>query len=254
MTSGRRSLAFSGETWRAQLALHNVWTDVRAAMQRMAASSDIRPADATGVFRPVDHPSGHPKFDVGPLVFSIPERASGRAANLYIVAKGWIIFAPPREDDDRQTTLEFGTEVGYFRLSGDQLTHVYGAHYDMDEQLTGHPVFHGQMSSQAELANAIETEFHLPFDPENDQIAGLLRNVRTPTAQMDIFSVITQISADHLVSEASGDEVKEAFSLLRKSCDFFVGAAGRLNYLNCEQAARCYRATHWYNREPIAST
>jgi hypothetical protein len=222
-------------------------------MQRMASSSDIRPADPTDVFRPVEHDSGYPKFEVGPLVFSVPERATGRAASLYIVIQGWIVFAPPHDGDDRDSTLEFGTEVGYFRRKGDQLVHVYGAHYDMDEKLTGHPVFHAQVSSQAELAGVIDREFHLPFAAEDDRMASLLRNVRTPTAQMDVFSVITQIGADHLVSDNSADEVKDAFSGLRKACDFFIGAAGRISYLNCEDAARCYRATHWYNREALTA-
>jgi hypothetical protein len=33
-------------------------------------------------------------------------------------------------------------------VKGEQLVHIYGVHYDMDEKLRGHPVFHGQMSSQ----------------------------------------------------------------------------------------------------------
>jgi hypothetical protein len=217
----------------------------------MAAASDIRPADLSGVFRAVEGVAGHPKFEVGPLVFSVPERPNSGTANLYIVLRGWIIFAPAGDEDERSTTWEFSTEVGYFKLKDDRLVHVYGAHYDMDETLTGHPVFHAHVSSQAKLANAIEDEFHLAFETENDLMAALLRNVRTPTAQMDIFSVITQIGADHLVSDASGTEVKEAFRLLREACDFFVGAAGRISYLNCDQAARCYRATHWYNREVV---
>jgi hypothetical protein len=228
-----------------------VWNNVRAAMQRMASASDIRPTALSDVFHAADDPSGHPRFELGPLVFSVPERPSGRAANIYIVLKGWIIFAPPYGDDERGTTFEFGTEVGYFKLKDEHLVHVYGAHYDMDEKLTGHPIFHGQLSSQAKLATVINDEFHLSFEPDNDHVGRLLRNVRTPTAQMDIFSVITQIGADHLVSDASGEEIKQAFDLLRESCDFFVGAAGRIGYLNCKEAARCYRATHWYNREAV---
>lgn len=220
----------------------------------MAAASDIRPADLSGVFHAVEGVAGHPKFEVGPLVFSVPERPSSGTANLYIVLSGWIIFAPARNGDDRSTTWEFGTEVGYFKMKDDRLVHVYGAHYDMDETLIGHPVFHAHVSSQAKLAGAIDKEFHLAFEAENDLMASLLRNVRTPTAQMDIFSVITQIGADHLVSDTSGAEVKEAFHLLREACDFFVGAAGRISYLNCDEAAKCYRATHWYNREAVSAS
>jgi hypothetical protein len=151
-------------------------------MQRIASASDIGPTALSDVFHAADDPSGHPRFELGPLVFSVPEKPTGRAANIYIVVQGWIIFAPPQGNDERGTTFEFGTEVGYFRLKDEHLVHVYGAHYDMDEKRTGHPVFHGQISSQAKLATVINDEFHLSFESDNDRVASLLRNVRTPSA------------------------------------------------------------------------
>ena len=230
-----------------QNELQAAWNGVRAAVSQMYYSSDIRPGDARDVFSP-DASSREPKFIAGPVVFRVPERASSPTADLYVVLSGWISFAPPRNADPRRTTLRFGTGVGYFHAKADQLTHVYGAHYDMDEELPGHPVFHVQMCSQAGLATAIIERFHMSFDKQDDRTAGLLPNIRTPTAQMDVFSVITQIGADHLVSEASGPEVHAAFRKLRGACDFFVGAAGRLAYLCNAPAAQCYRSTHWYGR------
>jgi hypothetical protein len=133
-------------------------------------------------------------------------------------------------------------------VKGDQLSHVYGAHYDMDEVLPGHPVFHSQMTSQMSYLSTITDLFHQSYAKCDDLAAGLLANVRTPTAQMDAFSVITQIGADHLLSERSAVEVLTAFQTLRAACDFFVGAGGRLPYLNAEGPSRCYRSTHWYER------
>ncbi len=241
-------MTYTREIIGIQNDLQKAWNGVRLAVEQMYPSSEIRPGDSRDVFSP-DGSSGEPKFNAGPVVFRVPERASSREVNLFIVVSGWIVFARPDTTDPRRTTLRFGTQVGYFRAKGDQLTHVYGAHYDMDEELPGHPVFHAQMCSQLSLGSAISQQFHMPFEGEDDRAAGLLRNVRTPTAQMDVFSVVTQIGADHLVSEASGPEVQAAFKKLRGACDFFVGAGGRLAYMNNPPAARCYRSTHWYGRE-----
>lgn len=181
-------------------------------------------------------------------MFHVPERANGGESNLYVAVLGWISFGAPLASDPRRTTLQFGTQVGYFRVKGGQLVHIYGVHYDMDETLPGHPVFHAQMSSQVELGTDVSRLFNLQLDTGDDLPGVLLRNVRTPTAQMDVFSVITQIGADHLVSEASGPEVHAAFARLRDACDFFMGAAGRLAYLSSLPATHCYRSTHWYAR------
>jgi hypothetical protein len=118
----------------------------------------------------------------------------------------------------------------------------------MDKTQYGHPVFHAQVCSQEALKTVICDQFHEPFHAGTDCTKGLLRNVRTPTAQMDAFSVITQISADHLLTDASNNEVRNAFARLRGACDFFAGAAERLPYLSSDTAARCYRSTHWYER------
>lgn len=229
--------------------LHTAWTGIRAAVEQMYPSSQMRPANATDIFRSVNDPSGQPRFEAGPVVFCVPERANSPVANLYVVLSGWISFSPPRDTDPRRTTLSFSTSVGYFRAKGAEIVHVYGVHYDMDERLPGHPVFHAQISSQAELASAITDQFRGITEQGNDSAAGLLKTVRTPTAQMDLFSVITQIGADHLVSEKSPPEVLSAFGKLRAACDFFVGAGGHIDYLNCESAAMCYRSTHWYERD-----
>ena len=51
--------------------------------------------------------------------------------------------------------------MGYFRLKGDRLEHVYGVHYDMDERRDGHPVFHAQLGrAREEFASVIRNEFH----------------------------------------------------------------------------------------------
>ena len=264
MRSGRRSsvcdVAYNREVKGIQNDIHIAWQGIRTAIAQMDPSSQVRPANATDIFSP-DGASAEPKFNVGPVVFHLPERASDATrarrpsatnageSKLYIAISGWLCFGVPLATDARRTTLRFGTQVGYFRVKGNQLVHIYGVHYDMDEKLPAHPVFHGQMSSQVEFGTHVSRLFHLQLDIGDDLPGALLRNVRTPTAQMDVFSVITQIGADHLVSEASGPEVHAAFTQLRESCDFFMGAAGRLASLNSLPATHCYRSTHWYVRK-----
>lgn len=227
--------------------LQTAWSGVQVAIARMGHGSDIRPKDVTAIFR-VELDEAAVKVTAGPIVFHIPEKPSSSTSHLYVVVSGWIALAPKGAQETKRETLRFGTQVGYFREKADELTHVYGAHYDMDEELPGHPVFHAQMCSQVEFAGHIADQYHTTFSGPADLSKGLLGNVRTPTAQMDVFSVITQIGADHFVSETSAPEVRDAFADLRAACDFFNGAAGRLTYLNQLPASHCYRSTHWYER------
>lgn len=232
--------------------LSRAWQGICVSMRRMHPNTIIQPGNATDVFRPKDEPGGS-KFNVGPIVFGVPERAPEAPSyntvnNLFIAVEGWITFGPRRSAGEPRVTEEFGTQVGYFRRTRDELAHVYGIHYDMDERLHGHPVFHAQMAPQIKFAPTVEQYAKLAVS-DFEWERGLLRNVRTPTAQMDAFSVITQIGADHLMSQFSGSEVRTAFKRLRAACDFFLGAGARIAYLNGPPASHCYRSTHWYERD-----
>lgn len=91
----------------------------------------------------------------------------------------------------------------------------------------------------------VKARFNL--DCEIEPVMGrILRNVRTPSAQMDFFAVMTQICADHLIAATSSSDVRSAFGTLRDASDFFVGAAHRLAYLNTAPAIGCYRSKYWY--------
>jgi len=236
------------ETMRVQTELYTAWPDIRTSIRRMYSASEIRPSAASDVFHAVNSCDGEARFEVAPVVFRVPERARCQSANLYVVVEGWIVFTPPCEEDPRMTTLRFSTAVGYFRQKSGKLDHVFGVHYDMEEVLPGHPVFHAQLASQATLIDHINERYNSQFELNEDNAKLLLRSVRVPIAQMDVFSVITQLGADHLLSSNSSPEVFKAFSGLRRACDFFIGAANHLPYLNSEPARYCYRSTHWYER------
>lgn len=232
-----------------QRRLDKAWNDIIHEMNRMNVQADLRPARQSP-FKPADDaPPGCVKFDVGPIVFKVPENARARAANLYITIEGWLSFEGP--DFTNLRTKNFGTEIAYFRSKIGALQHVYGAHYDMDEAHPGHPVFHMQMKPMVEFANPVNDLFKLRAAGENS-MGTLLANVRTPSAQMDVFSVVTQICADHLIDKDSPREVRSAFKELRRHSTFFLGAAHRLNYLSQPQASGCYRSNHWYDA-PVAN-
>ena len=224
----------------------NAWQAATYGLQQMNQASSVMPSGAFQACR-IDTGASNDvvKIDFGPVVFNVPERPNHRSPDLFIVVRGWLTFSGPNFTQLPLSTRTFGTEVGYFRQRDGRLEHVYGAHFDMDETGPGHPVFHVQFGSQSAFGVAVQDLF------KRDEIVvdctgTILGTVRTPTAQMDIFSVLTQICADHLTWRDSGEEVKTAFANLRQTCNFLVGAAHRLPYLSDPHAANCYRASHWY--------
>jgi hypothetical protein len=191
------------------------------------------------------------KLNINPIILNLPERIGRPEANLYIAVSGWLSFEKTKLRE-RLRTHGFGTRIGYFRTKPKVLEHVYGAHYDIEENLTGHPVFHSQMSSKIEFAEQVCEAFSLTA-PLCDRMTYVLKNVRVPTAQMDVFAVILQLCADHLMSSQSGDEAKAAFATMVASCGFFDGAAHRFAYLNAGLAPSCYRSPHWYSGQVTAN-
>lgn len=233
----------------AQRVLQRVvtaWDNAIHGLKQMSQASTVRPNTSYEIFKlDSEAPDDVIKFKIGPVVFHVPERPNRRGPDLYIVVKGWLSFQGPDFKVEPLKTNNFGTEVAYFRSKQGALEHVYGAHYDMDEDRSGHPVFHAQFASQLEFGESIHNEFRVD-DNLIDSIAPTIGTVRVPSAQMDFFSVIIQICADHLLGKGAGPDVEAAFSRMRSECGFFVGAAHRLAFLNGPEATSCYRSTHWY--------
>lgn len=238
-------MAYNRHYFTLEKDLATAWQGIVRAVAKMHPAAMIRPTSAADIFK-LAGDSDRLKVLVGPVTFKIPERANHSVSTLYVVLRGWISFGDVL--DGMRTTYDFGTQVGYFRQREACLDHIYGIHYDMDEDLPGHPVFHAQMCSQAAMFSSVATQFGVMQETYVDYAEGLLRNVRVPTAQMDAFAVITQIGADHLVSSVSDSAVLDQFKKLRQACDFFRGSGCRLPYLNDYPATHCYRSTHWYER------
>ena len=227
--------------------VHEAWNAAVDSMKRMYSGILVRPVEPHEVFTPVKECIRENVVNIGvaPIVFNVPERADARKPNLYIVVTGWLNFLVKRDNNQTIRTKDFGTKVAYFRSKGGYLEHIYGAHYDMDERRVGHPVFHSQIGSQMEIGENIKQQFR-DENERIDCIGKLFEGIRTPTAQMDFFSVFTQICADHLLGLNSTKEVKLEFDQTRKICSFFTGAAHRMEFLHAKRVFKCYRSTHWY--------
>ena len=216
--------------------LNTKWNSIRGAVTRMNPSVDVEPSTGNEVFTVT--PNEHIRVDVSPIRFYLPERAKRAAPNLHVVIDGWIEFDGTV---DALRTTQFGTRVAYVRAKPSRFEHVYGTHYDQSKDDLGHPVFHAQISSMKDLTSKIPGCESSALD---DKVVPILSNVRTPTPQMDVFSAIEQVCADHLLWEKSQDDVRDAFEELREHCAFFDGSGHLMGF--APAMAGCCRSTHWY--------
>jgi hypothetical protein len=227
--------------------LASQWENTLVELLRMHSSAEARPTDPQELFRPIEsEDDAIARFTFGPVAFNLPERAYNLKVDLFAVVQGRLAF--DREsfrNDGTLVTHDFATEVGYFRHRPRALVHVYGAHYDLANDELGHPVFHSQLKPFPGLSGTI-TEQYAVNVPTKDSMRGLLKTVRVPTAQMDVFSLMVQLCADHLLSNSSGQQEKNAFNALLENDTFCLGAGGRFPRLTNDVARRCYRALHWY--------
>jgi len=224
------------------------WEHVQAEVGRLQSTAEARPEKGHDIFRFVEEHDAPDtaKFDLLPVVFNLPERADHHNIDLFVVVKGWMRFDRHEfAGNGVLVTRDFATQVAYFRRTAKALTHVYGGHYDFAVDQLGHPVFHGQIRSYPEFAQHVKDQYSVSHDVV-DCVKGMLRNVRVPTAQMDVFSLFVALCADHLLYEQSGPEEREAFNSLLRRSDFCRGAAHRAAHLVTEEARACYRARHWY--------
>lgn len=216
-------------------------------LQRLNAAAEVRPSDGFCVFQPTAVTREDVvEFDFKPVVFNGPERAPGLSTNLFVVVEGRLSFRRDLyQSEDLLATHSFSTRAAYFRQKGNGADHIYGAHYDFALDELGHPVFHSQMRSLNDMWVHVMKHYELD-GMSDDRIDGILRTVRVPTAQMDVFSFFVQLCADHLLFGQSGPEERDAFSVLLKKSAFMKGAGYQAVRLSNEPARSCYRACHWY--------
>jgi hypothetical protein len=231
-----------------QRSLISHWEEFDTYITRLNASASVEPKDGYSVFKYAGTEDGSAIFDLQPVLVNVPERATDTSSDLFVVVKGRLsIDRAHFEAEGKIRTLNFATQVGYFRLKGGVLKHVFGAHYDFSESEVGHPVFHAQMRSFVQFSEVIKERYGLEEVVVDDGINGILKTVRLPSAQMDVFSFFLQLVADHLLSkDSSGDDRVRFLELLDKS-KFIQGVGSVVSRLQVPPANFCYRAVHWYS-------
>jgi hypothetical protein len=225
--------------------LRDYWREFQAVLTQLRSTARIIPNNEWEVFTtPVNH-AGVVEFTMNPVVFRVPLKANATSDDLIIVARGVLEIDETRFLTDRALcTKRFATQVAYFRLNDDLLTHFFGVHYDYADNHIGHPVFHAQIGSQFNLApyagRAVSQTVR-----EVDGMAWTLQNIRIPIAQMDCFSLFLQIVADHLLWERSEEEHKVAFARLVQISNL-QGAGYLCGRMREPGVAACMRSRHWY--------
>jgi hypothetical protein len=216
-------------------------------LQRLNGNAEVFPGDGWSVFRHGVSSELVANFEYGPIYFRMPERGSHSQMDLIVALEGELgIRRDIYKKDKTVATNNYATHAAYFRQKSGGATHVYGAHYDFELDELAHPIFHAQIRSFASLWPGVAARFHLDDPLDDDLVKGMLRTVRVPTAQMDVFSLCLQLFADHLLFKGSGETEIKAFNTLIGRSAAVKGAGFQCERLMEEAAYRCYRAQHWY--------
>ena len=93
--------------------LRPAWDEVTRSMKQMYQFCEHGPQDFYSIFHAVGGQSDEVKFEIGPVVFSIPERL-GKSNKLYIAVEGWLSFESHRLREGPLKTRAFGTRSRLF--------------------------------------------------------------------------------------------------------------------------------------------
>jgi hypothetical protein len=154
----------------------------------------------------------------------------------------------PVQNNDVVRVKSFNSRVAYFRQLSNGFHHLLGAHYDFSIDELGHPAYHMQFDDYAELLWVIKDAFDTELEPVKNSMSGVPKRIRIPCAQLDTFSVATQVIADHLLGRFSSDTDKARFSTLLQQSGRLRGTGYLIPRLHTPQAYDCFRAVHWYPR------
>lgn len=234
-------------------ALVSHWENLWVQLKRVNGGVQIQPKSAYE-FCKIDHGRSTRQvtaFTIGPLVINLPQRGNQPNCDLFVVVEGAMKFDLAEfQSSERLRNIEFMTEVGYFLSGGSSLQHVHGLHCDFDTARAAHPVFHAQLKSYAvSFGGHLKDQFGLEQRIEN-HVHVLIPNIRLPIAHLDFFSLIVQLTADHLIWQNSSAEELASFKEILKLEREIVGTSESVPWISKGAAIPCHRAIHWYNDAP----
>jgi hypothetical protein len=119
-------------------SLGRAWDELKHEMKGVVPSSDVRPSRADDIFRYSQEGSGV-RVEITPVSFRIKEKPQSNTADLFVTIEGNMVF---ENSNDLLRVIRFHTRAGYFLEKAHGLRHVYGVHYDHDDCLVAHPIFH----------------------------------------------------------------------------------------------------------------
>ena len=237
----------------ARMKLFNAWTNTLSAMHAMNPKVSIYPKHPSA-FLTIAESEKLVTFSVNnPIAFSIPEKTKIESQKettnqLVVVVSGWLSFNKVISTgklavttSGKFKTRDYRTYLEYYRVANEQknqLNFLCSIHYDLELKKLNHPIFHAQFIDKPKLVYKTHYKTYL-IKPPN--IKTTLRTFRIPSMQHDIFSAMTQLSADHLLSESV--ESYERLIAIRNTCDFFVSAEFK-SKLNTEP--NCMRSIRFY--------
>ena len=237
----------------ARIRLFNAWTNTLNAMHAMNPKVSIYP-NHPSAFIEIGESEKLVKFSVNnPIAFSIPEKtkidSQKESTNqLVIVVSGWLSFNKVNSTgklavttSGKFKTKDYRTYVEYYRVAKEQknqLNFLCSIHYDLELKKLNHPIFHAQFIDKPKLIYKTNYKTYL-IKPPN--IKNTLRTFRIPSMQHDIFSTMTQLSADHLLSESV--ESYERLIAIRNTSEFFVSVEFKSKF-NTEP--KCIRSIRFY--------
>ena len=236
----------------AKNRLYNAWENATTSICDLNSAVEIFPRNPAEVIR-IEELSEMVNFSIKkPVLIFLPEKTKVEALKestkeLIIVVTGWLSFEKDQltntlklTKSKKLKTYDFGTSVEYLRVDKklkNTLNFLCSIHYDFETNKRNHPIFHAQLKSRPEL---IQQTMFQSYEIRN-QKSDMLKTFRIPSTQHDIFSALTQFSADHLLSESieSYDKLIE----IRKICDFFVSAESKSDL---ETEPNCMRSIRYY--------
>jgi hypothetical protein len=236
--------------YRIRMGLVEQLEAIRDAIPRLNNAATVVPSDFSGTFIERRNDGQVVEYDMNPVMLILPERVDDTEAEMHIVLEGRITIDKTHFSEHKQLrTISFGTQVGYFRLKKNDgiLQHVFGAHYDLTENETGHPAFHAQLKHKLEFADVIQKKYTGQTLDTKNFMENLLKTARLPSAQMDVFAFLLQAVADHLMSPSlSTDDDKKVFNGLLGKNKEIQGRGYSIQRLQEPSATICYRSVHWY--------
>ncbi len=146
--------------------------------------------------------------------------------------------------------ISYNTSIAYYKCTA-KFSSKYevcdGYHFDMDEVIGfGHPVLHAQRKPSLLYDKIKKYYTNIDLNAENDNAAERNRNFRLPTPQLDFFSALLTIIANHAMTKDQEDHyIKIMDEIIKKN-------PLRLNFTNQGRLQNCVvneeiTANHWYD-------